>query len=95
MISSGVSPSGTTNTMAGPKSTFTTKQLRFGASSSLRKKNTGFREEYENVAFLYVSDDMAWGKKNIKNKKKDLVRLLPFHLISFFDSRVNCGKQDS
>jgi hypothetical protein len=31
-----------------------------------------FREEYENVAFLYVSDDMKWGKSNIKNKKKDL-----------------------
>ena len=32
-----------------------------------------FREEYDNqVAFLYISDDMAWGKKNIKNKHKDL-----------------------
>ena len=81
--------------MAGPKSTFTTKQLHFRASSSFIEKNTGFREEYENVAFLYVSEDMAWGKKNIKNKKKDLVRILPFHLISFFDSRVSCGKQDS
>lgn len=35
---------------------------------------TYLRDEYENVAFLYVSDDMTWGKKNIKNKKKDLVR---------------------
>jgi hypothetical protein len=24
------------------------------------------------VAFVYVSDDMAWGMKNLKNKKKDL-----------------------
>lgn len=39
--------------------------------------NVHCREEYENVAFLYVSDDMAWGKKNIKNKKKDLVRPEP------------------
>ena len=31
-----------------------------------------FREEYNPVAFLYVSDDMAWGKKNLKNKHKDL-----------------------
>jgi len=33
------------------------------------------REEYENVAFLFISDDMAWGKKNIKNKNKDLVNI--------------------
>lgn len=71
------------------------KAASFWCQLFLKKKNTGFREEYENVAFLYVSDDMAWGKKNIKNKKKDLVRILPFHLISFFDSRVSCGKQDS
>jgi hypothetical protein len=32
-----------------------------------------FREEYDNVAFAFVSDDMEWGRKNIKNKKKDLV----------------------
>ena len=31
------------------------------------------REEYENVAFLYVSDDMEWGRKNLKNTKGDLV----------------------
>ena len=26
-----------------------------------------FREEFENVAFMYVSDDMEWGRKNLKN----------------------------
>ena len=26
-----------------------------------------FREEYDNVAFLYVSDDMDWGRKNLKH----------------------------
>ncbi len=26
-------------------------------------------KETEKVAFLYVSDDMDWGRKNIKNKK--------------------------
>ena len=31
-----------------------------------------FREEYQNVVFFYVSDDMTWGRKNIKNKQKDL-----------------------
>ena len=31
-----------------------------------------FREEYDPVAFLYVSDDPDWGKKNLKNKHKDL-----------------------
>ena len=30
------------------------------------------RESYDNVAFLYVSDDMAWGRKNIKDKENDL-----------------------
>ncbi len=24
------------------------------------------------MAFVYVSDDMAWGMKNLKNKKNDL-----------------------
>jgi len=33
-----------------------------------------FRDEYENVAFLYVSDDMEWGRKNLKNKHGDLVK---------------------
>ena len=29
-----------------------------------------FREEYDNqVAFLYISDDMAWGRKQLKNIK--------------------------
>ena len=27
------------------------------------------REEYDNVAFLYVSDDMAWGKQNLGTPK--------------------------
>jgi hypothetical protein len=27
------------------------------------------REEYENVAFVYVSDDMGWGKKNLKSEQ--------------------------
>ena len=31
-----------------------------------------FREEFNPVAFLYVSDDAKWGKKNIKNKHNDL-----------------------
>ena len=31
-----------------------------------------FREEYENVAFMYVSDDMEWGKENLPNDKGDL-----------------------
>lgn len=31
-----------------------------------------FREDYDNVAFLFVSDDMPWGKKNIKDKNNDL-----------------------
>lgn len=31
-----------------------------------------FREEYNPVAFLYVSDDCQWGKKNLKNKHNDL-----------------------
>lgn len=24
-----------------------------------------FREEYDNVAFVFVSDDMTWGKKKL------------------------------
>ena len=28
-----------------------------------------FREEFENVVFLWVSDDMEWGEANFKNKK--------------------------
>ena len=31
-----------------------------------------FREEYDNVAFMYVSDDMEWGKENVKSEKGDL-----------------------
>ncbi|XP_059085006.1 galactoside 2-alpha-L-fucosyltransferase SEC1-like isoform X4 [Tigriopus californicus] len=31
-----------------------------------------FREEYEHVVFFFVSDDMEWGRKHIKNKHKDL-----------------------
>ena len=31
------------------------------------------RESYgDNVAFLYVSDDMKWGRANIKDKENDL-----------------------
>ena len=28
-----------------------------------------FNEEYENVVFLYVSDDMEWGKPKLGKKK--------------------------
>ena len=31
-----------------------------------------FREEFDNVAFVYVSDDMDWGRKNLKNRSGDL-----------------------
>ena len=31
-----------------------------------------FREDYENIAFLFISDDMEWGRKNIKDKHNDL-----------------------
>ena len=31
-----------------------------------------FREEYGQVVFLWVSDDMEWAKKNIKNKDRDI-----------------------
>jgi len=31
-----------------------------------------YREEYDNVVFLYVSDDMPWGRKNIKNDAGDI-----------------------
>ena len=31
------------------------------------------RESYDdNIAFLYVSDDMKWGRGNIKDKENDL-----------------------
>ena len=31
------------------------------------------RESYgDNVAFLYISDDMKWGRKNLKDKENDL-----------------------
>ena len=30
------------------------------------------RESYDNVAFLYVSDNMKWGRANIKDKHNDL-----------------------
>ena len=30
------------------------------------------RESYDDVAFLYVSDDMKWARKNIKDKENDL-----------------------
>ena len=30
------------------------------------------RESYDNVAFLYVSDNMKWGRANIKDKENDL-----------------------
>ena len=28
-----------------------------------------FKEEFDNVVFLWISDDMEWGRKNFKNKK--------------------------
>lgn len=31
-----------------------------------------FREEYNHVAFLWVSDDMDWAKTNIKDRHRDL-----------------------
>ena len=31
-----------------------------------------FREEFDNCAFVYVSDDMAWGRNNLKNEHGDL-----------------------
>ena len=31
-----------------------------------------FRQEYQQVAFLWVSDDMQWAKTNIKDKHRDL-----------------------
>ena len=31
-----------------------------------------FREEYGQVVFLWVSDDMEWAEKNIKNKDRDI-----------------------
>jgi hypothetical protein len=37
-----------------------------------------FRESYEDVAFLYVSDDMDWARKNLKDKHHDLVRKFYF-----------------
>ncbi len=37
-----------------------------------------FRESYEDVAFLYVSDDMDWARKNLKDKHHDLVRKFNF-----------------
>jgi hypothetical protein len=30
------------------------------------------RESYDNVAFLYVSDVMKWGRKNLKDKENDM-----------------------
>lgn len=30
------------------------------------------REEYDNAVFLFISDDMDWGRKNIKDKHNDL-----------------------
>ena len=31
-----------------------------------------FREDNEHVVFFYVSDDMEWGRQNVKNKERDL-----------------------
>ena len=31
-----------------------------------------FREEHSNVVFLWISDDMEWSKKNVKNKNGDI-----------------------
>jgi hypothetical protein len=35
------------------------------------------RESYDNAAFLYVSDDMEWARKNLKDKHHDLVAIPP------------------
>ncbi len=48
--------------------------LKFKYSSRFNFLYPFFREEYENVVFLYVSDDMEWGRKNLKNKHGDLVK---------------------
>ena len=65
------------------KSTFNEKPLK---KSYFYDAMDHFREEFDNlVAFLYISDDMAWGRKNIKNKHKDL----------FFASSGNSEDEDS
>ena len=30
-----------------------------------------FREAYKNVVFVYVSDDLVWGKENLPLRNKD------------------------
>ena len=53
------------------RSTFNEKPLK---KSYFYDAMEHFREEFDSepVAFLYISDDMAWGRKNIKDKHKDL-----------------------
>ena len=41
-----------------------------------------FNDDYDNVAFVYVSDDMKWGRRKLKDKIKNM----------FF---VGCGDGDS
>lgn len=31
-----------------------------------------FRDEYSNPVFIYVSDDMEWGREKLEDKRKDL-----------------------
>ena len=52
-------------------SKFNKKPLK---KSYFREAMNHFREECdtEKIAFLFVSDDMEWGRKNLKNKHKDL-----------------------
>ena len=37
------------------------------------------RDSYDNAAFLFVSDDMDWGRKNLKDKNHDLVKEVFLH----------------
>ena len=54
-------------------------EKKFGASNPFKKRYFHdamdyFREDNEDghTVFLYVSDDMEWGRKNIRDKHKDL-----------------------
>lgn len=48
--------------------------ILFFSKKDLNMEPHFYRDSYDNVAFLYVSDDMNWGKKNLKNKESDLVK---------------------
>lgn len=51
---------------------------KFGSRNPFKKRYfydamDYFRDEHDgNTVFFYVSDDMDWGRKNIRNKNKDL-----------------------